>query len=117
MRKCLNTGKKIRSWNRSSSYLGTDVCPEDTVLGHVEVKGGYLLDAGKWDGHVMAVGAEGDAPDVSAVGKQQKCFRNHAGAQITQELQTHGTRTGHAPRPEKTQVTAAAVSVRTAVSA
>lgn len=97
------------------AHLGADVGPVDAVLGHVEVQGRGLLDAGEGDGHVVAVGAQRDAADVGAVGEEQEGLGHHAGAQVAQQLQAHGAGAAQALRPVEAQVAAAAVQLGTAI--
>lgn len=101
--------------SEQKAHLRADIGPVDAVLEHVEVQGGGLLDAREGDGHVVAVGAQGDAADVCAVGEEQEGLGHHAGAQVAQQLQAHGAGAAQALRPVETKVAAAAVGVRTAI--
>lgn len=100
---------------RVSPHLQCYIGPVDAVVGDVEVECGRLFDAGEWNGHVVVVGLQRDAPDVRVAGEQQEGLGDDAAAQIGHELQTVGTRARHALRLIEAQVTASAVSVRTRV--
>lgn len=100
-----------------TACLGADISPENSVLYDVEVECRGLFNAAERDGHIVAVGSQRDAADVCTVGEEQERFRYDACAQVTEELQTHRTRTCEATWPVKAQVTATTIGHSAAISA
>lgn len=99
----------------SETHLQSDVGPVDSVVGDVEVERRGLLDAGERDGHVVVVGLQGDAADVGVAREEQEGLRYDAGSHVGDEFEADGTATLNALRLVETEVTAAAVTLRTRV--
>ena len=91
------------------SHLQRNVGPVDAVVSDIKVERWCLLDTSEWDGHVVVVGLQRDAPDVRVAREEQESLRNNACPHVGDELQANGTATLHTLWLVEAQGTAEAI--------